>query len=123
MGYLLLQSGSRSMSQQLGRVVAGGLVCVNGGTAGLFFMDKRIAEANGPKEKRVEQKSSVWRVSENALCCTALVGGWPAGYISMQIFKHKSSKQSFQQKYGMATGMNILCLTALHPGVRAAISG
>mmetsp|Transcript_98083 Transcript_98083/g.278034 ORF Transcript_98083/g.278034 Transcript_98083/m.278034 type:complete len:148 (+) Transcript_98083:56-499(+) len=139
------------------RVAAAGLACVNGGTFGLFWYDKKIAEANGPKEARaagqraadpsrpkavaaeqrpaaaLEQRPAavaeqrpptpVMRVSEDALCCTALLGGWPAGYLSMQVLRHKSVKKSFQEKYAMATGCNLLLLAALHPGIRAAVQG
>mmetsp|Transcript_32434 Transcript_32434/g.66897 ORF Transcript_32434/g.66897 Transcript_32434/m.66897 type:complete len:109 (-) Transcript_32434:251-577(-) len=79
---------------------------INGGTAGLFWYDKRQA-----REKK-------WRVSENALCVTALVGGWPAGYFAMQTFRHKSAKKSFQDKYATATSCNLL-LCGLHPRIRS----
>ncbi|CAE7316098.1 ysdA [Symbiodinium natans] len=79
---------------------------INGGTAGLFWYDKRQAQ-----EKK-------WRVSESALCATALVGGWPAGYFAMHNFRHKSAKKSFQDKYAAATSCNLL-LCGLHPQARS----
>eukprot|EP00418_Pyrodinium_bahamense_P099105 CAMPEP_0179046738 /NCGR_PEP_ID=MMETSP0796-20121207/18839_1 /TAXON_ID=73915 /ORGANISM="Pyrodinium bahamense, Strain pbaha01" /LENGTH=102 /DNA_ID=CAMNT_0020743167 /DNA_START=38 /DNA_END=346 /DNA_ORIENTATION=+ len=91
------------------RVVAAGLLGANGGTAALFWYDKQQAQAKK------------WRVSENMLCTTALVGGWPAGYLSMKVFRHKSVKTSFQDKYAAATMGNLLLLGSLHPSARAAI--
>mmetsp|Transcript_37332 Transcript_37332/g.79236 ORF Transcript_37332/g.79236 Transcript_37332/m.79236 type:complete len:108 (-) Transcript_37332:52-375(-) len=95
------------MSSTLVKVAAGSLVAVNGGTAGLFWYDKNQAQGKG------------WRVSENALCMTALFGGWPAGYLSMQTFRHKSVKKSFQDKYAAATCASFLWLGAFHPTARA----
>ncbi|CAE6943011.1 ABC1K3 [Symbiodinium sp. KB8] len=69
------------------------------------------------KDKR-QAREKKWRVSENALCVTALVGGWPAGYFAMQTFRHKSAKKSFQDKYATATSCNLL-LCGLHPRIRS----
>ncbi|CAE8708041.1 unnamed protein product, partial [Polarella glacialis] len=63
--------------------------------------------------------SKQWRVSEAALCCTALLGGWPAGYLAMKVLRHKTVKGSFRRKYAAATGCNIALLLALHPRSRA----
>mmetsp|Transcript_9876 Transcript_9876/g.23730 ORF Transcript_9876/g.23730 Transcript_9876/m.23730 type:complete len:109 (+) Transcript_9876:42-368(+) len=81
---------------------------INGGTAALFWYDKRQA-----REKK-------WRVTEAALCATALVGGWPGGYLAMQTFRHKSAKQSFQDKYAMATTCNLM-ICGFHPRLRSKI--
>ncbi|CAJ1368982.1 unnamed protein product [Effrenium voratum] len=83
-----------------------GLLGVNGGTAGLFWYDKRQAQLKQ------------WRVSEAGLCLTALLGGWPAGYWAMRFFRHKSAKKSFQDKYAAAAGCNLLALCSFHPKLR-----
>ena len=48
---------------------------VNTGSAGLFFYDKKCAEARQ------------WRVPEATLCLTALAGGWMGGmYVAFSLF-------------------------------------
>eukprot|EP00435_Cladocopium_sp_Y103_P040240 s4167_g10.t3 len=93
------------MTQRVQRAqrAAGALLSVNGGTAGLFWYDKRQAEAKK------------WRISERTLCVTALLGGWPAGYWAMRRFRHKCAKKSFQDKYFTATSGNLLFACGLHP--------
>ncbi|KAK9865815.1 hypothetical protein WJX84_008773 [Apatococcus fuscideae] len=68
---------------------------VNLGSAGIFFYDKKCAEARQ------------WRIPEATLCATALAGGWLGGMWAMQQFKHKTAKKSFQQKYNAAVAANI----------------
>lgn len=48
------------------------------------WIDKRRAEA--------EQ----WRVSENMLHLLELVGGWPGAFLAQHLFRHKTSKLSYQ---------------------------
>ncbi|DBA70290.1 hypothetical protein WJX79_002552 [Trebouxia sp. C0005] len=71
------------------------VVGVNTGSAGLFFYDKKCAEARQ------------WRVPEATLCLTALAGGWMGGMWAMQQFRHKTAKKSFQDKYYAAVGANV----------------
>jgi uncharacterized membrane protein YsdA (DUF1294 family) len=37
-----------------------------------------------------------WRVPESTLHLLALIGGWPGGFLAQQLFRHKTSKASFQ---------------------------
>ena len=53
-----------------------------------FLTDMRLQRPRKDKRQAQEKK---WRVSESALCATALVGGWPAGYFAMHNFRHKSA--------------------------------
>lgn len=46
---------------------------VNAGSAGLFFYDKKCAEARQ------------WRVPEATLCMTALAGGWMGGMYAFRV--------------------------------------
>ncbi|KAK9814634.1 hypothetical protein WJX72_009080 [[Myrmecia] bisecta] len=71
------------------------LAAVNAGAAGLFWYDKKCAQMKQ------------WRVPEATLCATALAGGWPGGMWAMQQFRHKTSKQSFQQKWNAAVATNV----------------
>ena len=70
------------------------LAAVNGGAVGLFAYDKHQASNGG------------WRVSEQTLCNTAMMGGWMGGLLAMQLFRHKTQKKSFQKKYLAAIGTN-----------------
>lgn len=45
-------------------------------------------------KRRAQQKS--WRISENALQLTALLGGWPGAFLAQRQFRHKVSKPGFQ---------------------------
>eukprot|EP00173_Palmaria_palmata_P001236 Plantae.Rhodophyta-Palmaria_palmata.ctg16630.p1 GENE.Plantae.Rhodophyta-Palmaria_palmata.ctg16630~~Plantae.Rhodophyta-Palmaria_palmata.ctg16630.p1 ORF type:complete len:148 (-),score=20.84 Plantae.Rhodophyta-Palmaria_palmata.ctg16630:164-607(-) len=70
------------------------LGAVNVGGAALFGYDKMQAQSGG------------WRVSEADLCKTALYGGWLGGLLAMQAFRHKTRKESFQEKYASAVAKN-----------------
>lgn len=90
------------------------LGAVNLGTAALFAYDKHQATQHSR------------RVSEKTLCQTATFGGWPAGLVAMQLFRHKTRKKSFQRKYVDAMSTNAMAAIPLgvvlyaSPPVRAA---
>ncbi|CAE7710722.1 unnamed protein product [Symbiodinium sp. CCMP2592] len=66
-------------------------------------------------------KTGGWRVPEKTLQGTAALGGWPAGYVAMQMFHHKTKKQSFRVGYHAATACNVgLCSAGLASCVGAA---
>lgn len=62
----------------------------NAWTLFLFAYDKWQAGRAGP------------RVSESALCWFSALGGWPAGFLGLVFFRHKSAKASFQLKFAAA---------------------
>lgn len=41
-------------------------------------------------------KRNARRTPENTLQLCALLGGWPGALLAQQVFRHKSSKRSFQ---------------------------
>jgi uncharacterized membrane protein YsdA (DUF1294 family) len=47
-------------------------------------------------------RSGQGRVSEFHLVLLGAVGGWPGGLLGMLVFRHKTSKFSFQLKYALA---------------------
>jgi uncharacterized membrane protein YsdA (DUF1294 family)/cold shock CspA family protein len=51
---------------------------------GCYAVDKRRA------------REKAWRVSENALHLTELLGGWPAAFLAQRRLRHKISKADFQ---------------------------
>jgi uncharacterized membrane protein YsdA (DUF1294 family) len=42
------------------------------------------------------------RVAESSLLLVSVLGGWPGGLLGMILFRHKSSKLSFQFKFAAA---------------------
>ena len=54
----------------------------------VYRSDKRSAEAGE------------WRTPESTLHFLALMGGWPGAFLAQRIFRHKTSKQSFQLRNG-----------------------
>ena len=42
------------------------------------------------------------RISETHLCLIGAAGGWPGGLLGMLVFRHKTSKLTFQIKYALA---------------------
>ncbi|CAL1168385.1 unnamed protein product [Cladocopium goreaui] len=60
--------------------IIGAFFVVNVATVALFWYDKHQAKHGG------------WRVPEKTLQGTAALGGWPAGYVAMQMFHHKTKR-------------------------------
>ena len=42
------------------------------------------------------------RVSELKLVVLAVLGGWPGGWLGMNLFRHKTAKGSFKLKFALA---------------------
>ena len=74
----------------------------------LYWLDKRAAE-NGTQ-----------RTPESTLQLLSLVGGWPGGLFAQRIFRHKSTKKSFQFGYWLTVFFNISVLFVITspPGQR-----
>jgi uncharacterized membrane protein YsdA (DUF1294 family) len=64
----------------------------------LYWVDKRAAE-NGTQ-----------RTPESSLQLLSLAGGWPGGLFAQRIFRHKSTKKSFQFVYWVTVFLNIIIL-------------
>ena len=74
----------------------------------LYWSDKRAAE-NGTQ-----------RTPESTLQLLSLIGGWPGGLFAQRIFRHKSTKKSFQLVYWLTVFFNIAVLFVITspPGQR-----
>jgi uncharacterized membrane protein YsdA (DUF1294 family) len=46
------------------------------------------------------------RTLENVLQVCALLGGWPGALLAQQVFRHKSSKRSFQVVFWITVVVN-----------------
>jgi uncharacterized membrane protein YsdA (DUF1294 family)/cold shock CspA family protein len=55
----------------------------------------------------------VWRVKENTLHLFSLLGGWPGALAAQRLFRHKSSKASFQTTYWITVMLNCAALAWL----------
>lgn len=64
----------------------------------LYWADKRAA------------KNGTQRTPESTLQLLSLLGGWPGGLFAQRIFRHKSTKKSFQFVYWLTVFFNIAVL-------------
>jgi uncharacterized membrane protein YsdA (DUF1294 family)/cold shock CspA family protein len=64
----------------------------------LYWADKRAA------------KNETQRTPESTLQLLSLAGGWPGGLFAQRVFRHKSSKKSFQFVYWITVFINIAIL-------------
>ncbi|UHQ20174.1 cold shock and DUF1294 domain-containing protein [Lysobacter sp. KIS68-7] len=51
-----------------------------------------------------------WRTPENTLHAMSLVGGWPGALVAQDVFRHKSSKRSFQLAFWATVVFNCAAL-------------
>ncbi len=84
-----------------GQALTIGLVLVNVAGFGAFGLDKWRA------------RKGAWRTPEKTLVMFALCGGWVGTWFGMKVFRHKSSKRSFQMKLVAGTLGNLVIWTAL----------
>lgn len=47
-----------------------------------------------------------WRTAENLLQALALFGGWPGALLAQKVFRHKTSKRSFQTVFWLVVWVN-----------------
>jgi uncharacterized membrane protein YsdA (DUF1294 family) len=65
------------------------------------------------KDKRAA-KNGMWRVSENTLHFSALLGGWPGSIVGQQKLRHKTKKVSFRIVFFITLLVNVSLLCWLH---------
>lgn len=53
---------------------------------------------------------NAWRVQERTLHLFSLLGGWPGALAAQRLFRHKSSKASFQTTYWITVVLNCAAL-------------
>ena len=51
-----------------------------------------------------------WRTSESMLLATGLLGGWPGALVAQGMFRHKSSKASFQSAFWTTVVLNCVAV-------------
>lgn len=73
-------------------------------TFSLYSLDKRAA------------KNDTQRVPEKTLQLLSILGGWPGGLFAQRVFRHKTTKKSFQLTYWATVFINIIFLGIItHP--------
>ena len=82
-------------------LVAGWLAAANCAAFLLFGYDKWQAGRKGG------------RVAESTLWLASAAGGWPGGLLGMVLFRHKSTKASFQFKFAAALVVWVALLWAV----------
>lgn len=89
-------AGATSLLPPVASVILVGMSVV---TALMYAMDKAAAQAGR------------WRTPENTLHLLAVLGGWPGALIAQALFRHKSSKGSFQLVFWLTVVVNLVALT------------
>jgi uncharacterized membrane protein YsdA (DUF1294 family) len=81
-------------------VVFSWLVAANAVTVLVYGLDKAIAG------------SRLRRVPERVLLMLALVGGSPGAFVGMQVFRHKTSKESFRLRFWIVVALQVALVAA-----------
>lgn len=76
-----------------------------------YWRDKRAAQRGGQ------------RTPEATLHLIALLGGWPGALLAQQLFRHKSSKPTFQLRFWITVVVNVatLCWACRQPALMTAL--
>jgi uncharacterized membrane protein YsdA (DUF1294 family) len=72
------------------------LTCINIVTFLMYWMDKNAA------------KNGAWRVPEKRLKAFAFIGGTPAAYAAMKLFRHKVKKKPFQFHFWLMVALQVI---------------
>jgi|SRR4249919_2517361 len=59
---------------------------------------------------KVSAMRGEWRTPENTLHAISLFGGWPGALVAQDVFRHKSSKRSFQMAFWASVVFNCAAL-------------
>jgi len=67
-------------------------------------------------DKRAALRGST-RVSEFALLSLAVAGGWFGAILAQRVWRHKTSKKSFQVRFWIATIINLIIALIIWVGI------
>lgn len=76
---------------------------------GLYVVASVIAFLAYGHDKSAAVRNA-WRVQERTLHLFSLLGGWPGAVAAQRLFRHKSSKASFQTTYWITVVLNCAAL-------------
>ena len=71
----------------------------------VLFISNVFAFIAYAKDKSAAKRNK-WRIQENTLHLFSLLGGWPAALVAQRVFRHKTSKISFQVTYWITIWLN-----------------
>ena len=83
---------------------------MDGETADRSHWALRLHEFDGHRHVRAR------RTPENTLHLVAVFGGWPGALVAQDLFRHKSSKASFQVVFWLTVVVNCGALTWILKG-------
>ena len=78
-----------------------------------YFIVSLVSYLLYAKDKKAA-RAGAWRVSENTLHLSALVGGWPGSIVGQQRLRHKTQKVSFRIVFYIMLLLNVGLLSFLH---------
>lgn len=76
---------------------------------GLYIIASVVAFVAYGADKSAAMRSQ-WRTQESTLHLFGLLGGWPGALAAQRMFRHKSSKASFQTTYWITVALNCATL-------------
>jgi uncharacterized membrane protein YsdA (DUF1294 family) len=79
----------------------------------VYFLASIISYYLYAKDKKAA-KNGMWRVPENTLHLSALLGGWPGSILGQQKLRHKTKKVSFRIVFFITLLTNLCLLFWLH---------
>lgn len=78
----------------------------------LYAVTSLLAFGAYGKDKRAA-RTGRWRTAESTLHLLGLLGGWPGALAAQRVFRHKSSKPSFQMAFWLTALLNSAALALL----------
>jgi uncharacterized membrane protein YsdA (DUF1294 family) len=106
-GFALAIAAALGVAWWLGKIpafVIGGYGAMSVFAFCLYWRDKAAAQRGD------------WRTSEKALHFAAVFGGWPGALVAQDVFRHKSSKASFQIEFWSTVVINCAVMAWLVRG-------
>lgn len=64
--------------------------------AGLYVLALSLVSFRCYANDKQKARENEWRISEQVLQLTALLGGWPGAFLAQRFYRHKVSKPGFQ---------------------------
>lgn len=80
--------------------------------AGLYALASLVCFGMYAADKAAA-KAGRWRTSESQLLLAGLACGWPGAIVAQKLMRHKSSKQSFKQRFLVTVMLNMAAFAYL----------
>jgi uncharacterized membrane protein YsdA (DUF1294 family) len=70
------------------------------------YLAASVAAAIAYGQDKAAAQRGAWRTSERTLHILSLMGGWPGALVAQRVFRHKSTKPSFQFAFWATVALN-----------------